>query len=152
MGGEMTFTRRSVLGGAAVTAAAALVGDIVAPGAGAATAAYAPPTGAGIAREAQFAQLVGKPFLVQVGPSSQTLTLSAVKPLAMANLPRHPTIAGVATSGEQFSLLFSGPTSSRFGQGSYFLSSPSTGKFEMFLVPVNMPATTQSYQAVVVNV
>jgi hypothetical protein len=133
MGGETTFTRRSVLGGAAITAAAALVGDV---------------TGS----EAQFAQLVGKPFQIQVGSSSQTLTLSSVKPLAMANLPRHPTIAGVATSGEQFSLLFSGQTSSRFGQGSYFLSSPSTGKFEMFLVPVNLPATTQSYQAVVVNV
>jgi hypothetical protein len=148
---KATFTRRSVLGGAAIAATAAIVGEIAVSSSNAATPVTAP-QGVAAFREAQFAKLVGQSFRIQIGSSSQTLILSSVTPLAIAHLPQHKTAGGAATTGEQFSLLFTGSPATRFTQGTYSLSSPSLGNFAMFLVPVNIAKTHQTYQAIIVNV
>jgi hypothetical protein len=148
---KATFTRRSVLGGAAIATTAAIVGEIAVSSARASTPFTVSP-GVAAFREAQFAKLVGASFRVQVGSSSQTLILSSVTPLAIAHLPQHKTAGGATTTGEQFSLLFSGPVATPFTQGTYPIYSSSLGNFAMFLVPVNIASSHQSYQAIIVNV
>jgi hypothetical protein len=58
----------------------------------------------------------------------------------------------VKTTGEQFSLMFSGFASSSFPQDTYRVSARGVGTFDLFIVPVGGPGTKQQYQAIIVNV
>src|SRR5665213_4318871 len=113
-----TVSRRAVLGGAAAVASATATGllnGVEVSSAGAATTTRFPQL-----REVQFVPLIGTPFGVQ-GPGVNTsVTLASVTPLAMTGLPK-TTDPKIKTTGEQFSLEFTGSPASVFPQGIYTL-------------------------------
>jgi len=146
---KSTVSRRGVLAGAAVAAATAASG--VLDGIDVSAAGAAPTSQFPQLRQAQFAKLVGQSFGVQGGRVNTTVTLASVTPLAMTGLPK-TTDPKIKTTGEQFSLQFTGPTSLAFPQGIYTLVTPTLGSFGLLLVPVGLPTTVQQYQAVIVSV
>ncbi|MGO9028966.1 MAG: DUF6916 family protein [Acidimicrobiales bacterium] len=145
---KRTVTRRGVLGGAAFVAAAAATGAL--GGLEASIAGAATPTFPQL-RQLQFDRLVGKSFGVRGGATRTSITLASVTPLTMRGLPRNRN-PRVRTTGEQYSLDFTGPTSSSFPQGTYTLSTPGLGSFGLLLVPVGQPDGDQQYQAIIVSV
>lgn len=147
-----TISRRGVLAGAALAATAAgaatssVLGGPDAPAAGAAPAPHLPPL-----HEAQFVPLVGKSFGVRGGRVATSVTLASVTSLAMTGLPRN-TNPKIKTTGQQFSLGFTGPAWTSFPQGIYTLSAPKLGSFPLLLVPISQPSGIQEYQAIIVSV
>ena len=144
---KTTLTRRGVLGGAA---AATMAGVLA--GSGGLSPVLAATLPQPRLRQSDFAKLVGGAFVVQVGSASRTVTLNSVNPLAMANLPKHKRIGQMNTTGEQFSLQFSGPANAAFAQGTYTITTSRLGSFGLFLVPVGQPGAQQAYQAIIVSV
>ncbi len=140
-----TVSRRGVLGIALVAATAATAGfdGLLASVAGAATPAFPR------LRQSEFQNLIGNVFRVRGSRIATSITLASVTPLAMTGLPHNRKLK---TTGEQFSLLFDGPTSADFPQGTYTLSTPSLGNFGLFIVPVGQRSTRQEYQSIIVSV
>jgi hypothetical protein len=52
------------------------------------------------------------------------------------------------TTREPFSLTFAGPREPLLGQGTYTLSHPTLGEFDLFIVPVERDADGMRYEAV----
>ncbi|HEX3459427.1 MAG TPA: hypothetical protein VHT49_00870 [Acidimicrobiales bacterium] len=147
---KTTVSRRAVLGGTAVAAVAAATGGLA--GSASATALPAAARTAGQPSLKDFERLLGAPFSVSNGPVLTSVTLDSVTPMTMTGLPRNATAGGVKTTGEQFSLMFSGFASSSFPQDTYRVSARGVGTFDLFIVPVGGPGTKQQYQAIIVNV
>jgi hypothetical protein len=148
---KTTISRRVVLGGAAMAAVAAATGGL---GGSASAATDRMPAGPKLAypRLKDFERLIGTPFGVMSSSVRTTATLISVTQLTMTGLPRNATAGGMRTTGEQFSLIFTGPASSPFPQGTYSLSAKSLGAFDLFLVPVAEPGAQPQYQAIIVSV
>jgi hypothetical protein len=145
---KRTVTRRGVLGGAAFVAATAATGVFGGP---MASMAGAVTTRSTQLRQSEFDNLVGQTFVARGGATRTSITLTSVTPLTMKGLPPNQN-PKIKTTGEQYSLDFTGPTSSAFPQGTYTLSTPSLGSFGLFLVPVGQPDGRQQYQAIIVSV
>lgn len=139
-----SLSRRAFLtagGAAALTLGAMGTPSLVASQA----ARLKPATSATIYTQATFQAQVGTAFVVHVGAQLVTLALDAVKALAQVNQK------GRALSGQQFSLVFSGPAPT-FGQLTYAVQHAVLGTFSLFLVPVGPEAAGgQAYQAIVNN-
>ncbi len=86
---------------------------------------------------ATFSALVGTTFGATVGG-----------PHVQLRLAKATQGQKVTRKGENFSLLFDGSNGAPFGQGTYTFTHPSIGSFPMFVVPVNGPSATPTYQAV----
>jgi hypothetical protein len=150
--GKTTLTRRTLLGGAALAATAAVAGGVTEF-----TSPSPARTRVGLPgyvpmRQASFEKLVGTSFDVEVGHATRTVTLASVKPLNMVGVPRHRRAGGAKTTGEQYQLFFRGPASRTFSQGTYTFTSRQMGSQGLFVVPVGQPDSEQTYQAVIVNV
>jgi hypothetical protein len=143
-----TVSRRAVLGGAAAVATAAASGLLEGSPAGAATTTA---TRFPQLRQAQFVPLIGKPFGVQGTGVNTSITLASVTPLAMTGVPK-TTDTKIKTTGEQFSLQFTGSPASAFAQGIYTLTTPTLGSFPLLLVPTSPPSGTRQYQAIIVSI
>jgi hypothetical protein len=147
---KTTVSRRAVLGGAAMAAVAAATGGL--EGSASATTLQPAARTASQPRLKDFERLIGTPFSVSNGTVLTSVTLDSVTPTTMTGLPRNATAGGAKTTGEQFSLMFSGPASNSFPQGTYRVSAPGLGTFDLFLVPVGGPDTKQHYQAIIVSI
>jgi hypothetical protein len=145
------LTRRGFLGGAAAASASAAYVVF-----GGSAVASSPPVVHGPAfaglRRAEFEKRVGSTFNILAGPNWSTITLASVTALTMAGLPRHKRAGGAKTTGEQYSLFFTDPSSGSFDQGVYSLAAPGLNPFSLLLVPVGPDGAGRGYQAVIVNV
>jgi hypothetical protein len=56
--------------------------------------------------------------------------------------------AAAGMSCEPFSLTFNGPLAPLLGQGTYKLSHPALGEFDLFIVPIGQDADGTHYEAV----
>jgi hypothetical protein len=145
-----TVSRRAVLGGAAAAAGATAAGlwnGVEVSPAGASAFSQPSPQ----LRQAQFVPLIGKPVTVQGAGVHTSVTLTAVRPLAMTGLPRTAPNK-IRTTGQQFSLDFTGSPASAFPQGVYTLSAPTLGSFSLLVVPIGPPSGSRQYQAIIVSV
>ncbi len=108
---KTTVSRRAVLGGAAMAAVAAATGGLSGSASAATDRVSAGPK-LPYPHLKDFERLIGTPFGVVSGSVRTTTRLVSVTQLTMAGLPRNATAGGMKTTGEQFSLIFSGPASS----------------------------------------
>ena len=133
--------RRTLLAAGVAGAVAAVVGP-AAVSSGAAvpkvpTTASAP-IGVAELEQSTFAPAVGGTFSVRSSPRATTnLVLTSVEPLP--NGPPGP---------RRFSLMFEGSNRPVLSQGIYAMSNAGIGSFEIFIAPVGLPGTIQSYQAI----
>jgi hypothetical protein len=72
-----------------------------------------------------------------------------VKLLSVSDLPAAATVKSLAGSEDAFSLVFSGPRSTTLAQGIHSFTNRDLGSFELFLVPIDIPADDQHYEVVV---
>ena len=142
-------TRRSFLGSVVATSAAVAIGEGLASSGDLAGAATLPATKT--LRESAFRRALGTTFDVKAGMLHYRVKLASVESLSMSNLPYHRA-AGHRTTGEQYSLMFTGSSSRTFAQGTYRVTHHQLGTFALFLVPVGRRHGAQAYQAVIVNV
>jgi hypothetical protein len=88
---------------------------------------------------ASFEPLLHQRFALRAGDHALELELAEVKSLGSAPRP---------TMREPFSLLFHGPHTPAFRQGTYSLQHEALGTQSLFLVPVGRDAQHTCYQAI----
>ena len=87
----------------------------------------------------QAQALTGADFDVRVAGGTVTVRLDTVTKLG----------EGIRPEGDSFSLVFSGPVSSPFGQGTITLARPTGGEAEqVFVVPIGRAGERMLYEAV----
>jgi hypothetical protein len=140
----MAFTRRNALktltfAGIVVFVPAA---SKAAPPSSPAAPAETPTHGLGITRS-RLKPHVGESFRVETtGGSTVVLNLASVGDLPSAKA------AGTAESDDSFELIFESTSGIMLSQGTYELQHAKLGTLTIFLVPVNLPSKTATYEAI----
>lgn len=87
-------------------------------------------------RQSEYAPYVNTAFRFLVDRETVQTTLTGVVTRTKASV-----------NGEAFSLEFSAPPSTALTQGTYTVSHDKLGQFSLFVVPVDRPASGQTYEA-----
>lgn len=133
------LTRRRLVQIGAAGAATFLVGSR----AGFEGVAKAAPVGNGL-RRSDYLGISSSSFTASVDGGSRALELVGVEDLPIAS-----RVPSLVNSDDAFSLTFRGDVRGSFAQGTRELSHPQLGKLSLFVVPVERPTDTQTYEAII---
>lgn len=133
------LTRRRLLQSGGAAAAVALI-DLHPVTAALASNTNAASSAPAYLRRSSYTSLAGEGFTVSADGAQQTLQL-----LSVSDLER----PGLQGADDAFILQFAGPGTETIEQGTYVLSHPTLGSFELFSTPVDQLRSTQTYAVVI---